>query len=1098
MPGSRFGEAVERLLSEATQAVADGNWDVAHSLATEALIFEPESADAHKVLAAATRHVGRGLPVSDRRQLAVMFVDLVGSTQMSSRLDIEDYTHVSIAFEKACEPVIESYGGRLVEFFGDGLVAYFGYPRSHEDNSRRAVGAALEIQEQLARTGIVDSSIGESIRARVAVHVGEVVLSDRGSAAWTQRSAAFGPTMNVAARLQEEAEPGAVVVSGDTRDLIIEDFEFTLVGARTLKGVAEPVVVFRVDRRAEPVALSSTAARRVGPFVNRRAELGRVRDLWLQVLAAHPAVPTPSAVHITGEAGIGKSRLVEELLRLSAGEGGNPLELQCTNYGQRSTLYAVRLALDRYAEIKPADSPAEKLRKLEELVESIEMDPADAVPLLVPLMGLDPTQQYPAVELAPLQLHEAILSTLVEMAHALGRTAPFIMIVEDVQWADHATSDLIGRIIKSQPPALVVTTARGGHAMTLEEHELATLHLEQLATADTQSLAHQLLAADVPDSVADEVTSRSDGVPLYVEQLVRIMSDEPHQRHERVPRGLEELLQARLDVVGPAKQTAQLAAVIGRDFGLDTLVRAGELLGAERGPRDWATESDLRVLLDAGLVEHADEDAETLRFRHALLAEKAYDSLLAADRRAFHGAVGTALLAQAGETVDEDPAVVALHFERADRPLEAVVQLLQAAGAAVDQGALGAAWDHLDRGMGLVPLIDKRARPQLELQLRLNRGFVTSSSQGYAAPGVMEDYRAALKLCDELAERPGIGTEVVKALFGIWTFYAAAGDLDGCSEAEAMLDRALETANYPGGRPALDAARGVHRFYLGDYDAACEILERAISSQPDDEIDPTLWHLPNDPMVAGGAFLMLGRLIRGDETGASDLGRRMQERASRLPFPQGPFSMAFLTNFEVWLERCRGDADAALALSERLAQLGAEHGFADWQLVAAMNLPRCRAMKRPTLEDCRSIGIAIDMFRALGAVVLVNEVMSALADLYLQLGEIEVADALIRDAFELAEQGQRLALPEIHLAHARLLSSTGASDDEIAAAIEAAFDSAIAQGAPYFVLRCATRAAELAPSTDLSRFDQAVLDAISAFDSESAIPEVARVRELYC
>ena len=603
-----------------------------------------------------------------------------------------------------------------------------------------------------------------------------------------------------------------------------------------------------------------------------------------------------------------------------------------------------------------------------------------------------------------------------------------------------------------------------------------------------------LLPTDTSLDTIDRVARGSDGVPLFIEHVARSVADAGVDAPV-LPVGLEELLQARLDSVGSATRTAHIAAVLGRDFELPLLEAVK--LRLPDGNRTGASDirDDLRDLAIAGLVEEGSSE-EGFRFRHALLESKAYTSMLDSFRREVHVAVAETLSEGIDAGRDADLAFVALHYERGGRPDDAVGTYLGAAQGAIESGAFEAALSLLASGVGLLDAVTPGLRPAMELGIRLTRGYLISSSQGYTAGPAVEDYRVALHLCEALADQPWIGTEVVKSLLAIWTFHAASGDLDSCLEAERLLERQLESVQYPGGLPSLESCRGVRHFYLGEFDTARGSLEHAFTSFDDDDIDLSAWILPHDPMIATGAFLMLARFFAGDEAGAFAVRDAAFARAERLPFPQGPFSVAFFSSLEVWIHRFRGDRDAALTSTERLLDLGARHGFVDWHIVGQMNQPATDAMVAPTVELANRMEAAISTWRDLGAVVLLTGLIVELANLYLRLDDAAAAGRCVGEAFSLAERGRRVALPDAHVVAARLAART-ADRDEARHHLDAAVAVAWEQGAPLYVVRACVAAAELLGPDDVRAYEDDAARALGRFPTDSRLPDVVLARGTY-
>lgn len=1089
MVSDRTGRLVESLLQSAENAIVAHDWEEALGFVEDVRVLDPDNPEVQSLLHLVERHT-EGINVEEgRRFVTVMFADMVDSTNLGERLELEPYAALMRLFEAAGRPVIDRYGGHIHNFFGDGLVAYFGYPTGHEDDARRAVAASLEVLNAVNAVAPRASEMYEAdLKVRIGVYSGEVVLADRGSGAWMERSAAFGPTMNRAARLQSAAPPNRVVISESTLGLLNDEFEVTSLGAPSMKGIPEPIAIYEVVERRNGIRATPPIA---GSFVGRAEPLSMLNDQWQKVLADPTGNGTERAMEVVGEPGIGKTRLISEFVNGLDQSATTSVELQCSSHASHIPLWPVRALVASYVGLAVADSPSDRADKLAVIAVRAGREAESAVPILANLLRTDIGDVYPPVELTPLQLREAVLSTMQDLVVGLSKQQPTLLIVEDAHWADQLTLELVQRVVQVSGPIMAILASRragmlGGGAGTL------TVRLETLPRPQAAILASALMPAETSLDTIELVADRSDGVPLFIDQVARSVAAATDPA-TAIPAGLKELLQTRLDAVGGAVRTAQIASVIGRDFELETLRSVSSRLDDLEAMAAVDVDRDTEDLLTAGLIE-AEADGR-FRFRHALVENKAYDSMLTPVRERIHVAVAECLAEQIAAGRQVDPGFVAVHYDRAGRATEAVTAYLQAAQGAIGAGGLEAALQYLTTAHGLLDDVAPELHSALELGVRLTRGYVISSSQGYAAPAAVDDFSVALTLCEALADQPWVGVEVIKGLFGIWTFHAASGDLESCVEAERLLDQQLETIDYAGGRPALMSCVGVRHFYLGDYREARRLLESAVTAFESDDIDFETWLLPNDPMVAAGAFLMLARFLDGDEVGAIEIRDRVEARAEGLPFPQGPFSLAFLAALEGWIHRFHGDQAGSHRCADRLLTLGARHGFVDWHLVGQMNLPATRAMTNPSMALATEMEQVIDQWRSLGAVVLVNNLLIELAGIYLDLDDEPGARRCLAAAFELAEGGQRVGLPEAHLVEARLEARVGNDEaclDRIKAAVQCGQD----QAAPLYVIRAGLAAVDLLGDDAATAFASDVRAALGRFSTDSTLPDLQRARTI--
>src|ERR671918_689420 len=511
MATGRMARVIDNLLTAAEQAADEQAWDRVLDLCEDVLAVEPDNPDASALRLLAERHVGRAIPAAGRRQVTVLFADLVGSTPMGEQLDPETYLEVIRAYETACRPVIDRYGGHINRFAGDGLIAFFGYPNAHEDDARRATRAGVEALEALRivseRTA---SEHGVEIAARIGVHTGLVVLGDRGSAAWTGRDDAFGPTVNLAARLQAVATPGTVVVSDSVALLLGPAIELVSHGPRTLTGVPRSVEVFEVVRVVDGGRAPQALAR--AKLVDRKDQLD---DLTVRLDSARAYPDGPGrAVVVQGEPGVGKSRLLIEVLDAASARAGRHLTLQCSPYLTTSSLHAVRDAIQRQAGIGTDDAAGTRLDKLVALVERLGLDAGDMVPYLAIPLSIDVRGRFDPVELDALQLKDELLSHLVALFERLPSSGtPFVVAVEDVQWADPMTLDLLERLVRGGPPSgvLLVATTRPSSTSPVANLPADVIELGPLTADDARALAADTADRRLDEALLDEIARRGQG-----------------------------------------------------------------------------------------------------------------------------------------------------------------------------------------------------------------------------------------------------------------------------------------------------------------------------------------------------------------------------------------------------------------------------------------------------------------------------------------------------------------------------------------------------------------------------------------------------------
>ena len=1085
----------EELLAMTERALERLDWGQVHALASDVLALQPDNTEAAMLRALADRHGGRSwLP--GRRQATALVVDLVESTPLAERYDVEVYGSVLRAFELACRPVVESHEGHFVDVQGDAIVACFGYPSGHEDDASRAVSAGLDMLAALRPVAArLQAELGVELHARIGIDTGIVVIDGAG---------VLGPALNRAARLQALAAPDTVLISATTNELVAERFDTQPLGPTALKGVHALVEVHRVIGRRDPARRARALHPTSLPFIGRDAELQRVLDLWegappVQRDGAGVGEPGQALlVLITGEPGIGKSRLASAVVQRAVEAGAGVFEVYCSSYSVTSTLYPVRTAIERYANMSSDGTGAERLASLEAALADLGVDLAEIIPALGVLLDLELAGRFPVVELAPIQLRELLLERLVDLVRAAASDRPFVVVFEDLHWADPTTLELLERMAAAtvRTRLLILGTARSDLQWARDRDGALHIHLGQLPDAAAQELALAAAADRISVDDAQEIAARGDGVPLFVEELAHAFGGGSSAvSSDTVPRTLTQLLQARLDSVGPSKLVAQVAATIGREFDLSVLeeimVKLRDLRAADA---EVAPAGDhLDRLLDAQLIEPTEHEG-LLRFRHVLVRDAAYQTQLMSDRKARHLATARVL----AEAKAADPALKAFHFDHAGRPEEALAFYLQAIGRAKVAGSFAEVLAHTGRCESLLPAVaDETVRAQFELAVLLNRAQAVSSTAGYAAPAAVEGFGRARDLCDQLRDVPGVGTELLKALFGLWTYYCARGDFDVAGSVSAAIDRQLDNTAMHAGRASLDACRGVEAFYRGKLRPAGDLLTRAVEAIPQDDVDPAEWPLPNDPLAAACAFLGPLRFLTGDLAAALEAIRTGMVRSESLEFPRGPFSVAFVRTYEAQLHRARGDVQAATAAAEEVGRIGARHGFFDWQMVGRMHLAAARAMADSSSSALDEMDDAITTWCAVGGEALIPWLRVEQAAGYLARDDPDKATRCLDQAFQGMAGGQHLALPEALRLRAELRLR---SDPEAGPSAEADLREAIAiaraQGTAYSVLRAALSRRRLLGGGADDLTDGALAEAVDAYGDTTDFPELAEAREL--
>jgi class 3 adenylate cyclase/tetratricopeptide (TPR) repeat protein len=751
---------------------------------------------------------------AERRQLTVLFVDLVGSTELSGRLDPEEMSEVIRAYHTGCADVIRRWDGYLAKYMGDGVLAYYGWPRAHEDDAERAVRAGLELVDAVAA---LKPHAEMRLRARVGIATGQVVVGDLVGEGAARDEAVVGETPNLAARLQALAEPGTVVISQATRRLVGGSFELADLGPKRLKGFAEPLTAFRIEGKGRAEGrFEALHGKRLTPLVGREHELDLLLERWAWAKDGDGQV-----VLISGEPGIGKSRLIRALRERLGNEPYTPLSHYCSPYHTNSALYPVIGLLERTARLDRDDPPEAQLTKLEAVLARSSERLEEALPLLAALLGVPTAERYPALTLTPEVQKRRTLQALLDQLAGLAAKQPVLAVYEDAHWVDPSTLELLGLVIERirQLPVLVLITFRPEFEppWTGQAH-VTTLTMSRLGRRQGADLVARVTGdTPLPGEIVEQIVARTDGVPLFVEELTKAVLE---TGETTIPASLYGSLMARLDCIPEIREIAQIAACIGREFSYG-------LLASVAGK----AESELRIALDrlaaAELIfrRGVAPDA-TYTFKHALLQDAAYQSLLKSRRQALHGRIFAVLEQDFDETA---PEVLAPHASEAGRIEQAIGYWEQAGQAAYERAAHKEAIAHYRAALDLVAKIpDNSLRRRLEARLLIGLASPTGMLVGFGAAETEEIYRRAFGASDRQAD-PGTAAA---ALEGVWHAQHARGDERAAKE---TADQQLAEAKRDGSWGALQSAYcnlGSSAVMLGEFSAARDALTCIVRLRP--------------------------------------------------------------------------------------------------------------------------------------------------------------------------------------------------------------------------------------------------------------------------
>ena len=994
----------------------------------------------------------RTLRDAGRRQLTVLFCDLVGSTALAQRLDPEALRDLMRGYQQACGAVIERYAGHVAQYLGDGLVVYFGWPQAHEDDAERAVRAALEIIAAVHRV-----AGSESLQVRIGIATGAVVVGETSAGDASVPSAAVGETPNLAARLQGLAGPDQIVIASATHRLLGDGFEVEDLGDHSLKGIDGPVRARRIRGIARTESrFDATHAGRYTPFVGREQEVALLLARWQQAREGEGQV-----VLLVGEPGIGKSRITQVLRERLAATPHTRLGYQCSPYHSGSAFYPIVEQLERTAGFERDDSPERKLDKLEAVLVLSADERPSVTPLFAALLSL-PIDRYPPRMLSPQKHKELTIAALVDQPIRLAGQQPVLMICEDAHWIDPSTLETLALAVERfrQAAILLLITCRPEFVPPWTGHGNVTLlNLNRLSRRNGVQMMQRLTGGKpLPAEVLAQILDRTDGVPLFVEELTKHMLEagllrDTGKRYElsgplpalAIPSTLQDSLMARLDRLAPIKEVAQIGACIGREFSHELLAVAALL-----------PEEDLNTALDklvaSELVFRQGSGPEaTYSFKHALVQDAAYESLLKSRRQQIHERIARALEKDFPDAVKARPEVLALHLTRAGLIDAALVQWIAAAWLGRGNHRFREALGQVDAGLAIVGRASARQRADREVELLDAGAGCHFALTGYAS----EPAAALLARAEALLDQASDPLVVVHALSGIATRAYVAGDLP---KATAMAERCLALAE-----ETRDVAERVTGYITAalplcqqcEFERARRLLEFAVEN-----CDPARRQSYLDLKVTAYIWLALIYL----SIGCADQARRhLRLAVDHAAAIAHPFSLSLALSRGSMRLADAGDYEEALAMSRRCIELCDAQSLPYWkgwamvgEGAALLGLGQPERAELRLTEAAAQLattgtGIDIGYLRAWRAIALA------------QLGRYDEARREAdggRD--QCLQSGQQLALPRLAYARGVVeLLDHGADESAAEQWFGIALAEAHARGLRMDELRAATALARL-------------------------------------
>jgi class 3 adenylate cyclase/predicted ATPase len=999
-------------------------------------------------------------PEAERRQLTVMFCDLVDSTKLSSQLDPEEYRDVVRAYQRVCTEVTQRYEGHVAQLLGDGLLIYFGYPQAHEDDAHRAVRAGLGIVEAI---GTLNTSFaqtkGITLAVRLGIHTGLVVVGEMGGAG-RQEQLALGEVPNVCSRIEGLAAPNTIAMSEATYRLVQGYFECQDLGAQTLRGVAEPLHVYRVLQASGARGrLDVAVTRGLTPLVGRESEITLLLERWEQVKVGQGQV-----ILLSGDAGIGKSRLVHMLTEHVAHEPHTRWECRSVEYSQNTALFPLVDLFQRLWRFEAHETPAAKLETLEQALSQYRLPVEESVQLFAPLLSLPlPEHHYPPLNLSPQRQRQKTLETIVAILQEHAEQQPVLFILEDLHWTDPSTLELLNLVIEQIPTAsvLVLLTCRPtfqpswSHRSYLSEitvNRLSHTQVAQIVTCMTDGKT-------LPQEVLGQIVEKTDGVPLFVEEMTKAILEagylkEVHGHYEltgslralTIPVTLQDSLMARLDRLVTAKGIAQLAAVLGRQFAYALLQRVSQV--------DAMTlQRELGRLVDAELVyQRGVPPQSTYVFKHALIQDAAYASLLKSTRQHYHQQIAQVLEEQFVEIAETQPELLAYHYTEAGRTEKAVYYWYQAGQRASERSAHVEAIAHLRQGLALLQTLPETPqRLQREVDMLLALGASLLAVRGYAAAEVRETYTYARQLCEHLDDPH----QLFIMLRGLWNYYQGRAEYRMAHElGEQLLTLAQQTQD---SAMLVVAHRvlGSTLFYLGEITSAHTHFTQGIALYDPTQHRTSAFLYGEDAGVvchsyAAWTLWCLGYPAQGQT--------QMDEALTLAQQSAHSFSLCYVLSAAAWLHQFCREVHAAQEYAAVAISVATEQEFPYWRVMSCILQGWSLAHQGQVNEGIAQILQGLTAWRAISAELSRPYFLALLAEAYGIQGEPEAGLTALAEALTLAETtGERWYESERYRLKGALLLQQ--SSDHQAEA-ERCFQHAIAiaqnQQAKSWELRAAT------------------------------------------
>lgn len=982
--------------------------------------------------------------VAERRQITVAFVDMVDSTGLSGRLDPEDFHDVLMSYQEACSNVIAKHHGQIARLLGDGILIYFGYPRAMEDDAHRAILSCLEMQKAIAALPPLP---GFKIRARMGIATGTVVVADIHTKNLSEEGVISGDTPIIAARLQSIAKPDAILVADSTVQLSKNKFVYEDAGIHDLKGIDKPEQVWQVIAESNVENRFQLARSQGGEeLLGRETEMRALQDAWSRADAGAGCVAV-----LSGDAGIGKSHLTHAFCREVEKQDGLIIRLYCSHLHEHSALYPVISYLEAGARLRSADSPQEKLHKLGVFLGGLTTQADKLLPLLANLLSIPLPADEATEELSPERQKEMTFQGLQHLLESACRNRPAVLVVDDLHWIDPSTREFLTRLTSSisQVPVLLLMTCRPNYDHPWANIEGSTqITVGRLSALSSGEIIRAFAGeTELQKSIVDEIISRADGVPLFLEELTRSViclgtSQNPSgregaQNQQRlVPASLYESLMARVDGLKLARDTVLQASVIGRSF-THKGVSALSLLSTER------LDGALNELMESGLVVCiGDHQNQRYEFKHSLIQELCYQSLIRGRRADIHRRYAVALETQFPEITRAQPETIARHFSEAGEPHAAIGYWETAGALAIRRSATIEALSHFKNGLDQISLLKPgKEHNELKLTFLIHYGSQMLAAHGFGATDVQETYRTAMELCQETADSPTL----LPVYWGLWGYNIVRANLAVANKlGKDFLDLSIRL-NEPVAQNAAQYTLGVTAFYSGEFDRAMDHFDAGLACYDPAQRSIQQELYGQDLAMGCYSYQAWIKSLTGDPKQALSA---CQSALKIGDVAAHAFSATFANIFAAQMYHFLNEAGEAKVYAERAAALSSERGFAQWAGQATVQIGRSLDMVGDE-RGFAAIRAGWEAYNSTGAALGGPYVAAWMAESYARRGEITKALSVLEDILATNEaNGERYFNAELmRLKGEYTLAQNGADPTSGLSCLHQAVELASVQGA---------------------------------------------------